>query len=236
MDESIPDASDFPDHIIDIHYYELPGWFYITILSDEAFIAGATKISARMKILSALQQGADAAKTLKPEVPFGQTFLNIPVDQIERIEYHEDDCGLAFYYQDDKNKKLRSRSYDFINEEERTRFLISLESLIGQWEMDVEEASFWHLGIWPMILAIINSLLCGLFAVASYFDRHGPNPASARRGKADDLAKLFDFLGPTGILLIGLGMNLGLIIWWIAMYRRGAEKIVARPTQNQPFE
>lgn len=217
-----PSTSPFIDHHI------IDGWFRVAVVSKSHFICVGLRTNMRDPILEALRSGADPVETLKSSAPLGQPPHIVPLGEITSVEWHSNDRELTVRYVDKTKNRTRRAKCELSGQEARMKTVNALEEMIGDFEHGEQRASIWHTGMQPLIFSAIAIALCGTLSIAGYVTP-GPVDTSTMRSRDRGLANLLNWVGPTGMLLLGLGVVAAMMTWWFLACRKPPIKMVARP-------
>ena len=211
------EAQDEPRFLLD--EFNDDTWFRVAVLTDAELMFAVLKKNRRETVLPALEAGEDPLQTLKASASLGQGPTAIPLEHVETLEWHADDETLTVGYSDPEKGKSRSASLNFSSGEAREGFVEEIRSDLGTCDERIEPASIWHVGVTQLIVSAFAMVICGGIAIAGYMDPKPVDMNKMRGGRKQALAALYNAVGPTGMLLIGIGITLAMVVWWYVACR-----------------
>lgn len=212
------------DHFVD------DKWYKVTAITDSDMIIAATKTGKQQAILAALEAGEDPVAVLKKNSPLGQGPKIVPLRDIDALEWYSDAATLkAHYTLNGKSKKAEAKLSSMPN---RDAIRDVIQQSIGPCEQLDAPASIWYIGMGPLTLSGITLLVFGIPGITGLAD---PGPVDvdrvSRRGRL--LARIYNLLGPVGLLALGGALISGLLIWWYISCKTPPVRTIARPVQQE---
>ncbi|HCO24040.1 MAG: hypothetical protein CME31_09420 [Gimesia sp.] len=211
------------DHFVD------DKWYKVTAVTDSDMIIAATKTGKQQAILSALDAGEDPVTVLKNNSPLGQGPKIFALRDIDALEWYSDAATLkAHYTVNGKSKKAEAKLSSMPN---RDVVRDVVQQIIGPCEQRDAPASIWYIGMTPLTLSGISLLVFGIPGFTGLADPGQVDVDKvSRRGRL--LARLYNMIGPVGLLAIGGAIISGLLIWWYISCKTPPVRTIARPVQQ----
>ncbi|MEQ8638904.1 hypothetical protein [Gimesia maris] len=223
MNENAPAQLRTLDHFVD------DKWYKITVITDSDIIIAATKTGKQQAILAALDAGEDPVAVLKKNSPLGQGPKIVALRDIDALEWYSDAATLKAHYTVNGKSKKAETTLSSMPMRDVIRDVV--QQLIGPCEQMDAPASIWYIGMGPLTFSGIALLVFGIPGIIGLVN---PGPVDvdrvSRRGRL--LARIYNLIGPVGLLALGAAIISGLLIWWYISCKTPPVRTIARPVQQ----
>lgn len=206
-------------------------WYRVTCVTSTHLVTGAVIKSKKDTVTEAFAAGDDPVRVLKKNSPFGQGPRVVILAELTRLEWFEGQLTLDMSYRKAARRRRRRVRCLLTSPEARSELIAAIESVIGPCEHAVEPTSIWQLGIGPMLCSIVTVLVFGSTAWAGLVAGRPFNVDADRF----DIGRLFvefaNLVGPIGMILIGIVIVAGMMLWWNRACRTPPQKSVLIPVK-----